>query len=342
VASSLSKAERPTAAALATRAATAPRGTVIVGTLDPPDVAVGVPLGPRVQVLLQRSVDRALAPFRRLHRILIAVMAASLLLTGAGGVFIARSVARPVRSLSEGARRVEKGEYGVPVVVERQDEIGDLANAFNRMTHALAAFQRYVPAALVRTLIAQGKESLAEARVATILFVDLAGFTALAESMSPQRTVDMLNEYFTAVAEPIERYQGVITQFQGDAILAVFNVPIDDPGHARHAVAAAWEIAEIMARRRFAGGIELHNRIGINTGEVVAGSVGSPSRVHYTVHGDAVNLAARLEALNKQYGSRVLISEATARLLADPGACTEIGSVEIRGRREAVTVYRVA
>ena len=159
--------------------------------------------------------------------------------------------------------------------------------------------------------------------------------------MSPELTVAMLNEYFSAVTRPIEKFGGVITQFQGDAILAVFNVPTDDAEHGLHAARAALEIYGIVKRQKFAG-IELNIRIGINTGEVVAGSVGSENRLNYTVHGDAVNLAARLETLNKQYGSRILVSQQTIDIMGEHIPHTHIGEIQIRGKLDSVTVYRLA
>ena len=150
--------------------------------------------------------------------------------------------------------------------------------------------------------------------VATILYTDIAGFTMAAESMSPDAVFGMLNEYFPAVIEPIHQHGGVINQFQGDAMLVTFNIPVADNRHADNALRAARAIQTITHERTFAG-ISLNTRIGINSGEVIAGNVGSGERINYTVHGDAVNLAARLEQLNKQFGTDVLVSESTVDLL---------------------------
>jgi adenylate cyclase len=298
-------------------------------------------LGDQLRVVLQRSLDQALAPFERLYRILVVLMVFVLALSVAGGVLIARTVTRPVRTLVEGAKRIEQGDYHHQISIAQKDEIGRLAEAFNQMTRGLAAFQRYLPMDLVRTLISKGIEAKPESRVATILFADIEGFTELVEKLSPERTVAMLNEYFSAVTKPIEKYGGVITQFQGDAILAVFNVPTDDSDHGGHAVRAALEIHNVVKAQKFAD-ITLRNRVGINTGEVIAGSVGSENRVNYTIHGDAVNLAARLEALNKEYGTRVLMSQATADIIGDEFRRERIGEIEIRGKRAVVTVYKLA
>ena len=305
-------------------------------------LALNIPFGERLTVVLQRSLDKALAPFQRLYRFLVALTVLALALSVVGGALIARTVTRPVRALVEGAHRIEKGDYQHQINIAQKDEIGRLADAFNQMTRGLAAFQRYLPVELVRTLIKKGIESKPEARLATILFTDIEGFTNLVETLTPERTVTLLNEYFSAVTRPIEKYGGVITQFQGDAILSVFNVPSEDPDHAANAVRAALEIYDVVTTRKFAGDISLRSRVGINTGEVVAGSVGSENRVNYTVHGDAVNIAARLEVLNKEFGTRVLVSQATVDLIGDGFAPERIGEIEIRGKKETVTVYQLA
>ncbi|NIR60084.1 MAG: adenylate/guanylate cyclase domain-containing protein [Gammaproteobacteria bacterium] len=204
------------------------------------------------------------------------------------------------------------------------------------------AFGRYLHPQLVHSLIATGFESEPGARVATILFTDVAGFTSTAERMTPEQVVRVLNEYFTAITAPIERHGGLITQYQGDALLAVFNVPFENPRHAVNAVRAALEILAIVNERTFGDGVRLHTRIGINTGEVVAGSVGSESHVTYTVHGDAVNLAARLEALNKEHATSLLVSETTAAHLGGAFRCQPIGELPIRGKQQPVVVYRVS
>jgi adenylate cyclase len=305
-------------------------------------VALTAPLGKDVMVVLQRSLDDALASFRRLYRILAVLTAVSLGLSIVGVVVIARTITQPIRKLAQSTRRIETGDYQHQITITQRDEIGQLADAFNRMTRGLAAFQRYVPTELVRTLIAKGIESKPQARVATILFTDIEGFTSIGEELSPELLVKLLNEYFSVVTKPIEKHKGVITQFQGDAILAVFNVPTDDPEHAANAVRAALEIQDLLADRIFSEGIKLTTRIGINTGNVVAGSVGSEDRVNYTVHGDAVNLTARLEALNKEYGTRVILSKSTADLVRDQFPCKRIGEIVVRGKQASVTVYSLA
>lgn len=199
-------------------------------------------------------------------------------------------------------------------------------------------FGKYVPESVAKQIVA-GKGVLEPTQTtATILYTDIESFTSTAESVPPKQVVQMLNEYFPAVIEPITRHGGVVNQFQGDAMLVTFNIPIQDSQHADHAVNAALEIQKLLKGRTFAG-IPLRTRIGINTGEVIAGNVGTGDRINYTVHGDAVNLAARLEQLNKKHGTLVLISESTVALLNGEHSIEPLGEVEIRGKTQSVRIF---
>jgi len=177
--------------------------------------------------------------------------------------------------------------------------------------------------------------------VATILFTDIAGFTAITERLGSHWLVAALNEYFSLLVEVIERHRGVVTQFQGDAMLVVYNVPVEDPMHAAEAVATAIEIQACLKGRRFAGDVRFETRIGINTGTVLAGAVGAKERLNYTVHGDAVNVAARLQELNKGYHTRILVADATRRLAGAGFAFRRVDEAAIRGHAAPVEVYTV-
>jgi len=204
---------------------------------------------------------------------------------------------------------------------------------------------RFVPSQVARsiTLAEEVAAGQGEVREATILFSDIEGFTGISERLDPQQLIAVLNEYFSAVTEPIERMGGAINQFQGDAILATFNVPEPRAGHALAAISAALEIQGLLEGRTFGEErIRIRSRIGINTGPVLGGLVGTANRLGYTVHGDSVNLAARLEALNKEHGTYLIVSEST-RTLVGPGhvAFRRLGAVSVRGRRAPVTIYTV-
>jgi adenylate cyclase len=204
---------------------------------------------------------------------------------------------------------------------------------------------RFVPAE-VANLIKAADDAVqvgsGEPREATMLFIDLEGFTSLSERLAPQDLVRTLNMFYAAVAEPLGRHGGVINQFQGDAILATFNAPRLDPDHAANAMRAALAIQALLGARTFGDGLVLRARIGINTGVVIHGLVGTPDRLGYTVIGDEVNVAARLEALNKQYGTSIIASEQTCERAGDGRyACVLLGEVQVRGRTTPTRIYRV-
>lgn len=200
-------------------------------------------------------------------------------------------------------------------------------------------FGKYVPESVAKQIVASKGMLEPKLLKATILFTDIENFTTTAESIPPKQVVQMLSEYFPAVIEPITRHGGVVNQFQGDAMLVTFNVPIEDPLHAEKAVKAASEIQEVLKGQTFAG-VELRTRIGINTGDVIAGNVGAGDRINYTVYGDAVNVAARIEQLNKELGTLVLISESTVDLLRDKNVVESMGDVSIRGKKKTMRVFK--
>ena len=177
----------------------------------------------------------------------------------------------------------------------------------------------------------------------TILFTDIEDFTEISETLAPEKLIEALNRYFSLIAGPITEHGGVISQFQGDAVLATFNVPKPDNEHASNAVRAALDIQSVLDGVEFGDGIHFNTRIGINTGPVVGGLVGSGDRVGYTVHGNNVNLTARLEQLNKDYGTRIIVADSTRAMIADGNyAFRELGEVSVRGLNRAVRIYTVS
>jgi adenylate cyclase len=184
-----------------------------------------------------------------------------------------------------------------------------------------------------------GKGELSQA---TILFTDIEGFTSISESLPPEDLITALNQYFSLISAPIEANGGVISQFQGDAVLATFNAPKSDPNHASNAVKAALDIQCLLEGKTFGSGASFNTRIGINSGLVVGGLVGSGDRVSYTVHGGDVNLTARLEQLNKDYGTKIIISENTYKLIdAKEYNFRGLGDVMLRGKKEPMGIYTI-
>lgn len=265
-------------------------------------------------------------------------------------VYGSKTVTRPIHQLAEVAHRMAQGDFTARVAFRRNDELGDLGQTVNDVIPKLqdrelirSVFGKYVPHH-VATGILEDPDGVMQPRssAATILYSDIQGFTTIAETTPPDKLVALLNEYFDLVTEPIWRHGGVINQFQGDAMLVTFNVPVEAPDHAAAALKAAQEIVELLRDRTFGEEVRFVTRIGINTGSVVAGSVGAKDRLNYTVHGDAVNLSARLEALNKEYGTAILLSESTKRAAGDGFSFARIGEVAIRGKTEHVTVYTLS
>jgi len=178
-----------------------------------------------------------------------------------------------------------------------------------------------------------------EVKLASVLFCDIEGFATISERLAPAELIQTLNDYFAAVSEVIYRHGGVITQFEGDAMLVTFNTAKPDPDHAANALRTAIGIQEVVHNQRFDYGIEMRTRCGINTGELVAGAVGTRERLLFTVHGDEVNIAARLEQLNKDYGTYILATEQTIAAAGAAFSPEPIGVVPVRGRDAPVTVY---
>ncbi len=204
---------------------------------------------------------------------------------------------------------------------------------------------RFVPQEIAQK-VTQSEEGAitgkGEVSECTIMFTDIEGFTAISETLAPEKLIEALNHYFSLIAGPITEHGGVISQFQGDAVLATFNVPKPDSDHASNAVRAALDIQSVMDGVEFGDGIHFNTRIGINTGPVVGGLVGSGDRVGYTVHGNNVNLTARLEQLNKDYGTRIIVADSTLAKIPDGRfAFSELGEVSVRGLNRPVRIYTV-
>ncbi len=216
--------------------------------------------------------------------------------------------------------------------VRRQLEL----DAERRMISEL--FGRYVPKAVADALIDDRGALQPVERPASILFADIAGFTKLTEQRGAQGIVDIMNAYFDAVSRVITAKNGVITQFLGDAVLATFNVPVEDSGHAANAVAAALDIRALARDSRF-DGTALTVRVGVCSGPVIAGSVGGGGRQTYTVYGNTVNLASRLEALNKEHGTDILVAASTVEQL-DRESFEAVGEIAVRGFSLPVAVFR--
>jgi len=267
-------------------------------------------------------------------------------------LWIARGVSQPVRQLAEHTRHVATGDYTRRIDLPREDELGQLATAFNQMTAGLAERDRVrdllgkvVSPEIATQLLHSDLQLGGEEREVTILFCDLRDFTGLSERMAPADVLTLLNRYLDRMSAIIERHGGVIDKYIGDAIMALFGAPVADPAAASKAVAAAREMAQALHtfNRELAaeGRPALAFGIGINTARVVAGNMGSSTRLNYTVIGDGVNLASRLEALTKNpaYDTPIIVSEATLRAMQDPPSSRVLGEVTVKGKAEPVKIF---
>lgn len=276
-------------------------------------------------------------------------MVCALIAAGLSLIFVTRNLTKPIDRLMESVRRVRGGDLKATLPVTTNDELGVLTANFNEMVAGLEdrdflrdTFGRYVSDDVAAAILRDRGRLAGETGLATVMFTDIEDFSEAATRMEPRAVMEMLNDYMTLIAGPIERNKGVINNFIGDAVLATFNLPATDPDHAANAVRCAMEIQRLLDSRRFAGGVRLNTRIGINTGIVVAGSVGPPSRLAFTVLGKEVNVAARLEALNKAHGTRILISAETVRLCGDGFPFLRVGVETVKGQPDPVTVFTVA
>ena len=265
--------------------------------------------------------------------------------------FISRSLLRPLRTLSSAMTKVAGGDLSLRMPVTSNDEVGGLTGQFNNMVEGLRererireTFGRYVDESVASTILhREGQGVLAgETREATILFTDIAGFTTIAEYLAPDRLVTALNEYLETVLEPIRAHGGVVNTFIGDGLFASFNMPLVCENHGAAAVRAAIDIQRAVGGRTFGNeGVAFATRIGISTGNVIGGSVGAGQRMSFTLLGDTVNLASRLEELNKQHDTRILVSESTCTACNGEFKFDALGTVAVRGRSDAVAIFSI-
>lgn len=274
-------------------------------------------------------------------------------------LLVSGGITRPVRLLLAGTREVEAGRFDKTIAVSTQDEIGELAAAFNRMIEQLRhnerireTFGRYIDPKVVQGLIERPEVAIdGQRRVMTIMFCDMSGFTSMSEGMTPRGLVKVMNHYFTVMSAPIRSNRGVIDKYIGDAIMAYWGPPfIEEDEPALLAGCAAIDMADqvpalqkqlpdLLGIRAMPVPCDL--RIGIATGEVLTGSIGSELMMSFTVMGDAVNLASRLEAVNKVYGTRILISQTTADAVGERLELREIDRLAVAGQSAPQAIFEV-
>ncbi len=260
---------------------------------------------------------------------------------------------RPILRLSAAATRLRNLDFDAPPLERvRLRELDDAAQAFNAANAALRWFGNYVPRKLVSRLVREGEDAVtaSKQREVTVIFTDLVGFTAMSERLPAQETADLLNDHFALVTTCIEAQGGIIDKFIGDAVMAVWGAIKRDEDHAVHACNAVKAIGVALAadnaRRLMLGKPALRMRIGVHSGPVVAGNIGAPGRINYTVVGDTVNIAQRLEQLGHDHmpdGSNFVTLASAATVAAarlDP-LPPVIGTLPVKGRQVPIEVYRL-
>jgi adenylate cyclase len=292
--------------------------------------------------------DALMAPVESSSRRSLWIGLVSLALAGLLAWLLARRIAKPLELLAQDTEAIARFELRARSgTASRFTELRRLSGAMEEMKSGLRSFRRYVPADLVRGVLESGEEvSLGgERRELTVCFTDIQDFTRISEQMSPEALVDWLGAYFEAVSAAFADSGGTVDKYIGDSVMAFWGAPRRVPNHAEQACLGALvarDALEDMAARLAADGQHpLHVRFGLGTGELLVGNIGSDSRLNYTVIGDAVNLASRLESLNKMYGTRILIDARTRELAGAAVVARPLEYVSVRGRTEGTLVHEL-
>ena len=275
------------------------------------------------------------------------------------GFLMAMAVSRPIDVLRVATREVARENLDHRVRIETHDEFAELGESFNRMITGLAekrrirsALDKSVSREIADHILASDAQLGGERRRATVLFADIRDFTSHAERLDPQSLISLINSYFSSINRCIDSHHGVTDKFIGDAVMALFGIPIARASHALDAIRAAQDMLGSLAtfNREVASGYdcELEIGVGINTGDVIAGLVGSEDRLSYTAMGDEVNLASRLEGLCKIYGAEIIVGEATLAELESESpealsdlAIRELDRVRVKGRKQSAAIYEI-
>ncbi|MFD1728408.1 adenylate/guanylate cyclase domain-containing protein [Rhizobium viscosum] len=280
------------------------------------------------------------------HNLLIA---AALVLSGVtASVLLSRMVSRSLNRLADEARRIGDLDTSEKAVSHSWiTEINTLATALAASRHAISQFALYVPREVVRRIVNPEGRTVAKAarQDVTVLFTDIRDFTTISERHSPEDVVDTLSAYFEILNTIAERHGGTVIQYLGDSIFVMWNAPVEDPDHAEHgcrcALAMKAAVDRLNEENRGNGRPELFTRFGLHTGPAVVGSFGAISRQQYTAMGDTINVASRLEGLNKDFGTSILVSAAIHDAVGDRFAFRPLGLVQVKGRAEKVDLWEL-
>ena len=303
-------------------------------------------------LLTEIDQDELVAPLRSLRDELALGIGIVLL----GSVLIARyvssAITQPLRALGQFAHTIGTGDLTQRVAITGKDVPGRLATTLNEMAaglqerdHVKEVFGRYI-ATQVSDKILKGQANLGgEARRVSILCSDIRNFTGMSEQMTPQQVVAFLNDYFSEMVDAVFEQNGILDKFLGDGLMAIFGALGDDEDHPRHAVLAALRMKSLLAKingeRTMTGKAPIAIGIGIHTDEVIVGNIGSRKRLEYTVVGDGVNTSSRLQGLNKEFGTTILISETTYAAVGEEFECRQMPEAQLRGKTKELRFYEV-
>jgi adenylate cyclase len=290
--------------------------------------------------------DDFLGVLTRNREAAVAIAAVALTLGLILTLLLARRISNPLMQLASEMEQVGDFQLSVrPPLRTIFKEVAAMDESLLNMTRSLRSFSYYVPKDLVRAMLASGQEATlqGQTRELTVYFSDIAGMTSMAESMSPDALVRLLSRYFDEMTKVVTDHAGTVDKFIGDALMAFWGAPAPLADHAARACETALlsqrKLAQLRAASEVPGIANIRARIGIATGDVLVGNVGSHERFNYTVMGDTVNLASRLESLNKLYGTQILVSDATYLPARDRIVARPVGLVQVKGKLQCVQVW---
>ena len=301
--------------------------------------------------IVAQSLDQALSFVQVIKQAMLTISLVALVVAIVLGFVFASRLSRPVYKLRQATRAIANEDFEQRVDINTRDEFRELGESFNRMSESLAekakirtALDKSVSREVAEHLLQQGVELGGETREASILFADIRDFTRISEQLPEQQLLDMLNRYFTRINTCIQLHHGTIDKFIGDAVMAIFGAPADDEHHAWHAVQSALAMVEAIDGFN----AELQQQvfkvgIGINSGQVVSGLMGSVDRLNYTVLGDQVNIASRVESLSKFYGASILLTEETRGMAQASDASSiqyrRLDTVQLKGKSVGINLF---
>lgn len=303
-------------------------------------------------IVVEIAKDKALESVNRLRTTAILIAGIIILVALLLVYFFAKTISEPIRELKLAADKIKAGDFNLRLTPKSGDEVGALTQAFNDMAVGLeereklkGALGKFVNPEIAEKAMKGELKLGGERKIATIFFSDIRSFTAISEKMEPEEVVEFLNAYMTIMVKIIGEYHGIVDKFIGDAIMAVWGVPESKGNDALNAVNATVEMRRALLEFNKGRGSAKKPVIkigsGLNTGPVLAGQIGSDDRLDYTVIGDAVNLASRVETLNKPFGTDILISADTYAIVKDEFDCEPMQQIKVKGKSEAQQVYAV-